>query len=290
MTAAARPVSSLRQARHALSGGFVRKRPRRWATMLAIGALGGLLVTLLRPSLLAPHSAEVIDLSHMLAAPSLHYPLGTDGFGRCVLSRVIYGARPSIAGALVVAFGSMAIALAVAVASTARARVVNTVARRLTDAALSLPTLVVAIATVGILGAGTAPAVVALCTTMWAGPSRIFTVLVLGERASAHVEAARSMGASPWWMLRTHLLPAVASRMLVVGSQLVVSALLTLSGLSVLGLGPQPPSPEWGAMLNEARQWFYASPWLIVAPGAAIAMVAVTVTTLSDRIVSRLGR
>lgn len=268
--------------RPAARPGAALQRTVRAATLAVLG------LALVWPSALAPHAPGALDFQRTLAGPSLRYPFGTDGFGRCVLSRVIYGARPSIASAALVALGAVTIGLMVAVVATAGPPVPRSAAVRLTGLVIALPPIVIAIAAVGLAGPGTAPAVGALVLTGWASPARSLGVAIAQEYTAGHVQVSRSMGAREVWIARTHLVHGVLSQVVVLASHQFVSALLALSGLSVLGLGQQPPSPEWGAMLNEARQWFYASPWLLVAPGAALAIVATIAASTSDRFVLRL--
>lgn len=254
----------------------------RWLLLAVVVA------AVVRPQVLAPNDPTAVDFASTLRGPSLAYPLGTDPFGRCILSRLIHGVRPTVGSAALVAMIAITAGVLIGMASSSGRAVTATAARSVVGVVVGVPGLVVAMAVVGIAGPGTAPAIAALSATAWAAPASVLGVVAARERSAGYVMAATAAGATPGWIARRHLLPAIAGRAWVLGGTVFVQALLTLSGLSVLGLGPQPPSPEWGAMLNESRQWFFGSPTLIVAPAAAIAATAAVVSRAVDRRAARL--
>lgn len=270
------------------AGGAAPPAPRRHlrsaVRYLAVAVIG---LAVARPSWLAPNDPTALDLDTTLRGPSWATPFGTDGFGRCVMSRLIHGARPTIVPALVIALSCCAVASFAGVLLAANRRRVREWGGAVVGIVVSVPSLLLAVAATAIDGPGTITAAVMLGLTGWAAPSTILGQIVRRELASGHVIATTAMGGGVGWVLRHHVAPAVIGRLGVVGSNIFVSSMLTLSGLSVLGLGPQPPSAEWGAMLNEGRQWFFASPALILAPALTIAAVALVAAGAADRVVLR---
>jgi ABC-type dipeptide/oligopeptide/nickel transport system permease subunit len=230
--------------------------------------------------IIAPHDPNVVRLEGQLQPPSLRYPLGTDQFGRCVLSRLIYGARTTLGAATVVLLASSAAAASLAAASL-RPRL-RAAALRLLDLGLALPSLVVAIAVVGLLGPGTASAMLAVGVTSWPAPARLVRALLVQESSAGYVLAARALGASPARIIWRHVARGVAGRVAVVAALSLGRIVLAFSSLSFLGLGPQPPVAEWGAMLQESRLLFFRVPALMIWPGLALALVVGAATALAE--------
>jgi ABC-type dipeptide/oligopeptide/nickel transport system permease subunit len=231
---------------------------------------------------LAPHDPYLVDLNRRLEGPSATFPLGTDQFGRCTLSRLLYGARATLGTALLVLVATVGLSGTVGGAASVGPRWARRAGAWVLDVGQSLPTMVVAVAVVGLLGPGLANAMVAVVVTVWAPPARLLRALFLGESRAAHVDAARALGASPARVFARHLLPGVVGRGAVVFATYLGQIILTFSALSFLGLGPQPPAAEWGAMLNEGRPFFWTHPSLMVLPGVAIVVAVGACNLLAD--------
>lgn len=235
---------------------------------------------------LTPYAAEgagTPNLPQKLLPPSWAHPCGTDEMGRDLLARLLYGARTSLALAGLVIGGSAGLGLLVGLVAGAVGGWVEEVVMRITDIFLALPPLLFAILLVSVLGGGFSSAVLALGLAWWP----LYAVLVRGEvvrlRGLPFVEAARAIGASPWRVARRHLLPNAVGPLLVQATVDVGGVILVASGLSFIGLGPQPPTADWGLMINSGRQFVLGGSWWVAAfPSLAILLTALAFATLGD--------
>ncbi|MCF8033176.1 MAG: ABC transporter permease subunit [Desulfarculaceae bacterium] len=256
----------------------------RLNTSLILG--GGLVALLLLVALagpwLAPHDPLKINLAARLAPPSPDYPLGADPLGRCVLSRLLYGCRTSLAVGLMVSAGVMLLGVALGLAAGLGGRYSDFWLMRLVDIVLAFPSLVLTLAVIGLLGPSLPAAAVALCLSWWPVYARLVRGLVLSAREREFVLAARLVGTSGLALVRRHILPSVLPPIMVMASLETGTMVLVLAGLSFLGLGAQPPLPEWGAMLNEARSYIYTAPHLLLAPGLAIFLTVLGFNLLGE--------
>ncbi|MEJ2868055.1 ABC transporter permease [Actinomycetospora sp. OC33-EN08] len=221
---------------------------------------------------------EATDFANRLDPPSGTHLLGTDQLGRDVLARVLGGVRWTVglgAGAVAVSVVvGVVVGLATGWLDGTRARVVATLVQSVVDLVVALPALLVGLVTAAVLGPGLVPAVTAIVLMGWAPFARLAHRLTVSVRGEDWVLAARSLGAGPVWILRVHVLPAIAGPVREALTARFVGAMLTLAGLSFLGLGVQPPTPEWGAMLAEGRTYAFVAPWLVAAPAAAVVLVS----------------
>ncbi|MCD2189833.1 ABC transporter permease [Actinomycetospora soli] len=221
---------------------------------------------------------DATDVANRLDPPSGRHLLGTDQLGRDVLARVLGGIRWTVG----LGFGAAVVSLVIGVGvglltgwlDGTRARIVGTLVQSVVDLVVAVPTLLVGLVVAALLGPGLTPAVLALVVLGWAPFARLAHRLTVAARAEGWVLAARSLGAGPTWILRVHVLPAIAEPLRAAFTARFVGAMLTLAGLSFLGLGVQPPTPEWGAMLAEGRTAVFSAPWLVVAPAGALVLVA----------------
>ncbi len=209
------------------------------------------------------------DSYHTLAAPSAAHPLGTDDTGRDALSRLLYGGRATLGiGVLVVTFG-VVIGLLLGSVAGFFGRVADETIMRTTDIALAFPILVLAMAVSAALGPSLLNATVAMAAVWWPTYARVVRGLVLELKEREFVTAARAVGASEWRILWGTVLPNTIGPVIVLATLDLGNAILTVAGLSFIGFGVPPPSPEWGAMISQAQrypdQW-----WLVAAPGVAI--------------------
>jgi peptide/nickel transport system permease protein len=262
----------------------LRRFPRRWPRPVYWWA--ALLSAMLLAAAVGPQvwtvDPNATNLPDRFAGPSFEHPLGTDGFGRDLLARLLHGARLSLVSAAIVIVCSTLLGLVVGSLAAVIGGIIDTLAARLVDGLLALPALVVALGLIGVFGTGWSTLVVALIATGWPWYARVYRSLVIAERQKPYVTAARALGASTLRIAICHLGPNIAGPVAVVAATDLGSTILGLAAFSFLGLGVAPPTPEWGAMVAEGRQHFQSHPWVIVAPGLAITVTVIVVNLFSD--------
>lgn len=262
---------------------------RFWTTW-ALGWSGwlGLLLILLfalvavAAPLLAPHDPTELNPAQIQAGPSWEFPLGTDNLGRCLLSRLIYGSRLSLGVAFLASTVIMIIGVTVGAVSGYYGGWVDMLIMRVVDVLLAFPSLVVALAIAGTLGPGILSVMIGLVSVWWVDYARIVRGLVLSVRERSYVEAAGAIGSSHGRILWRHILPNVIPPVIVLVTLELGQLILALAGLNFLGLGAQPPTPEWGSMLNEGRPFLQTEPQLMIYPGVAIALVVLGFNLMGD--------
>ncbi len=257
---------------------MLRRKPLALAGGLII--LDFALMGLLAPAL-APYDPNGVDLAEILQRPTQRHWLGTDHQGRDILSRILFGARLSLyLGVGSVALGGSLGVLAGLLAGYFRSLLAPVM--RVMDVLLAFPGIVIALTTVAILGPGTFNVVLAVGLSQLPQFGRVIYGMVLTLREETFVEAARGLGATDGTIVRRHILPNVLGPIIVQTTLLLPVAVLTGASLSFLGAGVQPPTPEWGAMLNDSRQWMVVAPHLMVAPGVALVLVVLGFNVLGD--------
>ena len=255
-----------------------RLRPVHWWAAI----LAGILLAAAAGPALWTADPNTTNLLNRFAGPSPQHPLGTDGFGRDLLARLLHGARLSLLSAALVIASSTFLGLVVGSLAGAIGGAIDALAARLVDGLLALPALVVALGLVGVFGTGWFTLVIALVATGWPWYARIYRSLVVAERQKPYVVAARATGAGTLRIAVRHLGPNIAGPVVVVAATDLGATILGLAAYSFLGLGVSPPTPEWGAMVAEGRQHFQSHPWVIVAPGLAITVTVIVVNLFSD--------
>jgi peptide/nickel transport system permease protein len=233
---------------------------------------------------LAPHDPLETDFGHMLQPPSDTYPFGTDQVGRCVLSRILASIRISLG--MTFALLSMIFLLGVTIGIVAGmyGGVVDTLLMRLADTVLAFPSLVFAIAIVGILGPGMKNTLLALAMIWWTKYAKLTRVLVMGVKHHVYMDAAIMAGASKFKRVIYYVVPNIFSQLVIQLSLDVSGMMLSLAGMSFLGLGVQPPTPELGVMLSEGRAYMQVAPWLVIYPGFAIFVIVAVFNVLGDSV------
>lgn len=232
--------------------------------------------------LIAPYDPYRIDENAVLSPPSAEHPLGTDSFGRDVLSRMVYGARISFKVGLI----SVGIALAAGVLIGAAAgyygRWVDAALSRVIDVLFSFPDILLALVIMAVLGASLTNVMIAIGIVYTPIFARITRGAVLEIKGSLFIDAARVLGAGRLTILRRHILPNVMAPIIVQTTLSLAFAILAEAALSFIGLGVEPDTPSWGIMLNEGKNWMEAAWWIAVFPGAAITLAVLGFNVLGD--------
>jgi len=255
--------------------------------MISLVAIALIVLAAVFAPWLTPHEGAggtgTPDLATAFGAPSLEHPFGTDDLGRDVFARVLFGARPSLVlGAVVVTLG-MVIGTGLGAVAGFAGGWIDEIIMRFTDIILSFPALLLAILLAATLRPSLESAIVAISVTWWPWYTRLVRAQAVSIRERHYVLAARSLGASPLWVLWHHVLPNVLGPVRVQAALDLGAAILVGAALSFLGLGSQPPSPDWGRMVSDGRQYVLGGYWwLTVFPGAAIYVTALTFSFLGD--------
>jgi ABC-type dipeptide/oligopeptide/nickel transport system permease subunit len=231
---------------------------------------------------LAPHDIYKTDYARILEPPSKDFLLGTDYMGRCVLSRILCGTATTLkmtftAVALVFVVGTF-----LGILSGYLGGLFNAVVMRLADIMLAFPGIILAIAIAGIMGGGLQNAIIAITAVTWPRYARVAKSLVIKEKESLYIEAARVCGTSALKILIRHIFPNTIAILILNAVMDIGVITMELAGLSYLGLGAQPPDPEWVLMLAGGKAYFQVAPWLLAAPAMAIFTVIVIWNLLGD--------
>jgi peptide/nickel transport system permease protein len=261
---------------------LVTELRRHRLALVGAGLLALLVAMAVLAPLLAPHDPLSQDLYRRLQPPSTAHPLGTDDFGRDILSRIMYGARISLRVGLVSTLLALTVGSALGLAAGYRGGTVDTVVMRAMDIVLAFPSILLAIAIVAVLGPGLDNVMVAVSLVLVPQYARLVRASVLSIRQMAYVEAARALGASGARIVWATVLPNCAAPLIVQSTLSLGTAVLDAAGLSFLGLGAQPPAPEWGAMLSAGRELMLTAPWVMAFPGVAIFLVVLALNLLGD--------
>jgi len=238
----------------------------------------------LAPPLFTGRDPNAIAYLERLQPPSLAHPLGTDENGRDLWARVVYGARPTLVAAVSLIGLSLVVGSLAGLVIGASGRRTDEVLMRVTEFVLAFPQIVWALALTSVLGRGLVNCVLALAVTWWAQYARLMRAQVLAVRQREFVLASRALGQRHRWILLRHLLPNCFSPVLVKATIDVSLAILLLAALSFLGVGAQPPLPEWGAMVTIGRKYLLDYPWYATFPGLAIFVVVLAFNILGERL------
>ncbi len=231
---------------------------------------------------LAPHDPGAVDATARLAGSSAEHPLGTDELGRDVLSRLLFGARWSLGIAFLATAVVTVVGVFVGLVAGYFGGLLDSLIMRVVDVLLAFPSLLLYLAIVGTLGPGVRNVFLALIAISWAEYARIVRGLVVSARRRDYVMAAIALGASSRRVMLKHILPNVISPVVVLASLKVGGVILALAALGFFGLGAQPPTPEWGTMINQSRLFLQSTPTLMAYPGLAISLAVLGFNLLGD--------
>ena len=238
---------------------------------------------------LTPYDPYVQDLEGALAPPNSVNLLGTDRYGRDVLSRVIIGSQTTLCASLILLAVISSVGSLIGAICGFKGGRLDTFLMRMSDIFLAFPQMVFAIAAAGALGGGLLNAAAALAIIGWPKYARIARGLVLSIRSMPYLAAAKMSGSSSTEILFAHVLPNIAGTILVTAALDIGTIIMELAGLSFLGLGAMPPTAEWGAMMNNGRSMLQTASWVILAPGTAIFITVATFNLLGDKLRDFLG-
>ena len=266
------------------------RRVLRWwpLAVLAVAAFAAAF-----PFVLAPNLPDATDLVGRLKGPgtTVHgtsYLLGTDSLGRDVLSRVIWGTRISMTVAVIAVVAGGVVGSLLGILAGSRRKVLGGVIMRFADMVLSIPFFLLAILVVAILGPSLVNTVIVLATVRWPRYARVAFGQTLEAHSREFVKASVAVGVGPWRLFRRHILPEVLPSLIVVATLEVGLMIIYEAALSFIGLGAQPPTPSWGAMLSEGQQYVSTAWWIATFPGLALFVIVVSVNRLGDLLRDRL--
>jgi peptide/nickel transport system permease protein len=285
MAEAALPVSSTSapaDAGERPAARALRRLLRRRGAMAGLIVLALFIAAALLAPLIAPYDPHAQTWTAVRRAPSAAHWFGTDDVGRDVLTRVIYGARASLAAGLISVGIALAIGVPLGLIAGYLGGFVDALLGRMTDAMLACPFLILAIALAAFLGPSLRNAMIAIGITTTPVLLRLTRGQVMAVKVEDYVEAARALGNPRWRIAVFHILPNIMPALLVQATLSIAAAIIAEAALSFLGLGQQPPAPSWGSMLNSAQRFLVNAPWMAIWPGLAIFLTVLSLNLLGD--------
>jgi len=241
-----------------------------------------LICTAVFAPLIAPYDPTALNLPERLAGISAKHLLGTDHLGRDVFSRLIWGSRISLGVVVLIAVLIVAVGFALGSLAGFAGGWIDNLIMRTCDAFMTFPTFILALFLIGVFGTGMTNVVLAIVLTHWAWYARIIRSMVLNLRNRDYIQAARAGGGSPFRIFTRHIALPVLSQLVILASLDLGHILIHVAGLSFLGLGIQPPTPEWGCMISDARQQMWTNPQLAIIPGIMIFLTVLAFNIPSD--------
>ncbi|MBN7776561.1 ABC transporter permease [Nitratireductor aquimarinus] len=270
------------QARMHQSWRMWRKLKRNGSALLGLAILFVIVIAAVFAPLLSTHDIFAQDLGNRLSLPSAEHWFGTDELGRDIYSRLLYGARITLYIAALTAVISAPVGLVVGAVSGYFGGWIDTVLMRVTEVFLAFPSLILALAFVSALGPGINNAIIAISLTAWPPIARLARAETMIIRRSDYISVVRLQGASALRIITRHVVPMCVPSVIARVTLNMASIILSAAGLGFLGLGAQPPSPEWGAMLSSARQFILSNGFVAAAPGMAILLTSIAFNLVGD--------
>ncbi len=260
---------------------FAKIMQKKKAKISFFVLLGIILLGIIGPWV-APHDPTATYYEAFMQGPSKQFWLGTDAIGRDILSRLLYGTRVTLTVAVMASAMTFVAGTLIGVTSAYIGGVLDNILMRIMDILLALPGIVLALAIVAALGPSQENAMIAIGISSVPGFSILVRGAALSIKSSGYLEASRSIGSSNWWIILNQMIPNISNVLIVYTTMFICSAILGTSALGFIGLGAQPPTPEWGTMLNEGKDYLREAWWLATFPGIAITVVVFTVYLLGD--------
>ena len=265
-------------------------RAERISIGVGVGLIVLIVVCAIFAPLLAPHDPLAVQVQNKLAAPSWEYPFGTDNLGRCIFSRILYGARYSLSYAGILLGIMLAVSVPLGMISGFFGGKLDLILMGLTDAVMAFPSAIVALAVTGLLGPSPKNLILALSCVWWASYTRLIRGMTLEVKQKDFILAARGSGCGTGKILFQYILKNILSPLCVLAALEIGIIILAIAGFSFIGLGAQPPTPEWGVMMNDYKQYIQLYPQLILYPGAAIAVTVMGFSLFGSGLKSFLKR
>lgn len=247
-----------------------------------------LFLTAILAPVLAPNDPYKTDILHQLSAPGGSYPLGTDELGRCILSRILYGARTSLFASVIIVVIVFVIGAALGILAGYFGGWVDGLLKRITTIFQAFPRMILAIAVAGVLGIGIRNTILALCAVYWTEYARLSRSIVISLKERTFIQAAKVCGESEAGIMIRHIFPNVFPDMVVTAALDIGSIIMEISALSFLGMGIKTPMAEWGAMMSAGRQYMQTNQLLIVIPGIAIFITVIIFNLFGEKLRDRL--
>lgn len=257
---------------------------------LCLAFMGLVLIVALFGAALAPHDPAQQDVLGSLAPPSADHWLGTDGLGRDVFSRLLAGTRSAIMGPLFIAVVAMVCGNLLGLLAGYRAGLVDSLLMRWVDLMVAIPSLLIIIVVAGALGGGYWLAVALLTVLTIPTDARVMRAATLEQVPRPYVEAAKTLGVSNGRIMVRHIWPNIAATAVANSVIIFAGSLVAIAGLSFLGLGAEPGTPDWGQMLSENQPLLFSNPVASIAPGIAIALTATAVNLIGDWVYEKMSR
>lgn len=244
--------------------------------------LGLLVLAGLFAPYLSPHDPTLVDVAKKFSLPNAEYPLGTDHLGRCLLSRILFGIQTTFFYAFIAMAATILAGTIFGLIAGYSNGWLREIILRFCDVMLSFPSEVMILAIIGVLGPGITNIVIANILSKWAWYTRMIYSSVQQFRTKNYVKFAQVNQGSPFYIIRKHILPGISSEIMTYSTLEMGWVILSISSLSFLGLGVQPPTPEWGMMLNEAKNVLFIHPWQMIPAGIIILIVVAALNFLGD--------
>jgi peptide/nickel transport system permease protein len=250
--------------------------------MVGAGIVTTYIVIAVAGPLIAPYDPNLQNLAGRLAPPSTVHLLGADSLGRDILSRLLYGARLSMVAGAAIVSTALVVGVTLGLFAGYRRGRSDEIVMRITDMFLAFPGLILAMAIAAILRPSLTNAIIAIAATAWPTYARLMRGQVLSVSHADYVEAARAMGQTDVGIVLRHILPNAVTPIIVLATLEFGGAILTLAGLSFIGFGAQPPTPEWGVMVSQGRDYLQTQWWVPTAPAVAILFLVLGTNLLGD--------
>lgn len=230
----------------------------------------------------APNDPYFVDMGLALKPPDAQYPMGCDNLGRCIYSRVLYGAITTIFAAIAVVVIVFVIGAIIGMVAAIRGGIVEAVLMKLNVVFQAFPSFILAMAIAGMMGAGLRNGIIAMCTVQWTKYARMARSYTLELRNSEYIQSAIISGAGTFSIIIRHILPNILPKMIIMAALDVSNVVLALAGLSFLGLSARHPTAEWGLMMSDSRMYLQLAPWTVVFPGIALFVVVIIFNLFAD--------
>lgn len=232
----------------------------------------------------APNDPNFVDITQKLQGPSSQFPLGTDHLGRCILSRLIYGTQTSLGTAFLVMGLTMMISIPLGIYAGFKGGKVDYFFMRICDTLMAFPSFLLSLALIGVLGTSISNLILAMVLVQWVFYTRVIRGMVLSVKKQNFVLAAKICGTPSLIIVIKHILPTIISQVIILVFMDIGGVILSISGLSFIGLGIQPPEAEWGMMINDSKPFFRRNPSLMLYPGMMIFIIVIAFNLFGDAV------